>query len=55
MKGSLEYINPYDATCLIAAGCADDESYDGFCDQIIGLEKYKYLFTLWNRTRSDMV
>ena len=36
-KGSLEYINPYDATCLIAAGCADDESYDGFCDQIIGL------------------
>lgn len=53
-KGSLDYINPYDSTCLIAAGCAVDGRYDGFCDNIMGIEQYKYLFSLWNRTRSDM-
>lgn len=54
-KGLFDYINPYEAVCLIAAGCAVDERYDGFCDSIIGMDQYKYLFSIWNRTRSDMI
>ena len=54
-KGSLDYINPYEATCLIAAGCSVDERYDGFCDAVMGINNYRYLFSLWNRTRSDIL
>lgn len=54
-KGLFNYINPYEAICLIDAGCAVDEKYDGFCDAILGMDQYKYLFSLWNRNSSDMI
>ena len=52
-KGNLEYMNPYDVMCLIAAGCTDGR-YDGLCSSLIGMDEYLSLFSLWRRTRSDI-
>lgn len=49
-KENLEYMNPYDVMCLIAAGCTVDGPYDGLCSSLIGMDEYLSLFSLWRKT-----
>ena len=52
-KGLTKTISPYEATCLIMADCSIDARYDDYCDSVMGIEQYKYLYKIWNRTRCD--
>lgn len=52
-KNNFENFNPYELTCMMAAGCAVDARYDGFCDAVMGMDNYIDLFHYWGRRRSD--
>lgn len=53
-KSYLDNLNPYETMCTIAAGCATDLRFDDFCNVTIGMKQYLHLFTLWNRTRTNL-
>jgi hypothetical protein len=45
--------NIYETFCVIAAGCISDDSFDNLCDQMVGIDTYKWYFDSWGRTRLD--
>jgi hypothetical protein len=38
--------------CLVAAGCAVTERYDGLCEQFVGKERFNEMFVKWGRPRT---